>query len=83
MLLPLFLYPLNFTPQRPVAYVPLHIHVPSRAEGVIRCTFGVALPISPDLRFPNGRSAGADGFFHGLPAVAVGAQPQGDHGVHA
>lgn len=74
---------LNPSPQFPIPLIPRQAPVPGRAEGVIRRAFGVALPVAPGLRISNARGAGTDGFGHGLPAVAVGAHPQGDHGVHA
>ena len=79
----LLLHPLNLPPQFPIPLIPFQVSVSCRAESVIRRSLGVPLPVAPCLRFPDGRGAGADGFFHALPAVTVGAQPQGDHRVHA
>ena len=79
----LFFCAFNLPPQFPIPLISLKVSVPCRAESVIRRSFGVPLPVAPGLRFPDGRGTGADGFFHVFPAVAVGAHPQSNHGVHA
>jgi len=80
----LIIFPsLNLPPQFPIPLIPLHIPVSGRSKGVHRCSLGVPLPVAPGLLFPDSRGAGTNGFLHALPAVAVGAQSQGDHGVHA
>ena len=79
----LFFCAFNLPPQFPIPLISLQVPVSGGAESVIRRAFGVPLPVAPGLRFPDGRGTGADGFFHAFPTVAVGAQPQGDHRVHA
>ena len=79
----LFFCAFNLPPQFPIPLISLQVPVSGRAKGVISRSFSVPLPVAPGLRFPDGRGTGADGFFHVFPAVAVGAHPQSNHGVHA
>ena len=75
---------LNPPPQFPIPLIPYQIPVPGHAEGIFRRALGVALPVAPVRPlFPDSRGTGANGFFHALPDVVVGAQSQGDHRVHA
>ncbi|WP_206215269.1 hypothetical protein [Desulfovibrio sp. ZJ200] len=53
------------------------------AESVIYCAFSVALPVSAFGILTDGRGTVTDSLGNSFSAMASGAHPQGDHGVHA